>query len=127
MRVGWRRACSLVANCQLHRFTGGFQADAYTGYDALHRTGRLRELACWAHARPGFVEALPTDARAARMITLVQQLHRVERVVADQSTDERARRRRGHSVPILTAIGIEREALASTVLPKLPLGRPCGT
>ena len=46
----------------LARFSGDLQADAYKGYDALCRTGRIRELGCWAHARRGFVEALPTDS-----------------------------------------------------------------
>jgi transposase len=103
-------------------FAGDLQADAYTGYDALYRTGRIRELGCWAHARRGFVEALPTDARAARMIELVQQLYQVERAVADESADLRGGRRREQSVPILAAIRVERETLAATVLPKSPLG-----
>ena len=34
-------------------FAGDLQADAYTGYDALYRTGRIREIGCWAHARRG--------------------------------------------------------------------------
>jgi transposase len=106
----------------LATFTGDLQADAYTGYDALYRTGRIRELGCWAHARRGFVEALPTDARAARMIELVQQLYQVERAVADESADVRQTRRREQSVPILAAIRAERDALAATVLPKSPLG-----
>jgi transposase len=103
-------------------FAGDLQADAYTGYDALYRTGRIRELGCWAHARRGFVEALPTDARAARMIELVQQLYHVERAVADESVEGRQARRRDASVPLLAAIGAERDALAATVLPKSPLG-----
>ena len=74
-------------------FAGDLQADAYTGYDALYRTGRIRELGCWAHARRGFVEALPTDARAAPMIALVQQLYQVERAVADEAAEIRRARR----------------------------------
>ena len=71
----------------LAAFAGDLQADAYTGYDALYRTGRIRELGCWAHARRGFVEALPTDARAAPMVALIQQLYQVER--ADRGRDRR--------------------------------------
>jgi hypothetical protein len=106
----------------LARFVGDLQADAYTGYDGLYRTGRIRELGCWAHARRGFVEALPTDARAARMIELVQQLYQVERAVADESAEVRRARRHEQSVPVLAAIGAERDTLASAVLPKSPLG-----
>jgi transposase len=106
----------------LASFAGDLQADAYTGYDALYRTGRIRELGCWAHARRGFVEALPTDARAARMIDLVQQLYQVERAGAEDSVEARRARRQEHSVPILAAIRVERDALAAAVLPKSPLG-----
>jgi transposase len=106
----------------LASFVGDLQADAYTGYDGLYRTGRIRELGCWAHARRGFVEALPTDARAARMIELVQQLYQVERAVADESAEVRRARRHEQSVPLLAAIGAERDTLASAVLPKSPLG-----
>jgi len=32
----------------LASFAGDLQADAYTGYDALYSTGRMREIGCWA-------------------------------------------------------------------------------
>ena len=105
----------------LSGFAGDLQADAYTGYDGLYRTGRIRELGCWAHARRGFVEALPTDARAAPMIALVQQLYQIERAVADESVEIRRTRRQEQSLPILTAIRAERDTLAAAVLPKSPL------
>ena len=35
----------------LGSFTGFLQADAYAGYDALYATGRITEVACWAHFR----------------------------------------------------------------------------
>jgi transposase len=79
-------------------------------------------LGCWAHARRGFVEALPTDARAARLIELVQQLYQIERAVADESVEIRQARRREQSLAILTAIRAERDALVAAVLPKSPLG-----
>jgi transposase len=103
-------------------FAGDLQADAYTGYDGLYRTGRIREIGCWAHARRGFVEALPTDARAAPMVALIQELYQVERAIADEAFDIRRARRHDQSVPILQRIATERDALAATVLPKSPLG-----
>jgi transposase len=106
----------------LSAFTGELQADAYTGYDALFGTGRIREVACWAHTRRGFVEALTTDVRAAVMVALIQQLYQIERATAELSADARRDTRREHSVPLLAKIQLEREALARTVLPKSPLG-----
>jgi hypothetical protein len=106
----------------LAAFAGDLQADAYTGYDGLYRTGRIRELGCWAHARRGFVEALSTDARAARMIELIQELYQVERAIGDAAVDVRRMRRQDESVALLHRIASERDALATTVLPKSPLG-----
>ena len=106
----------------LETFTGDLQADAYTGYDALYATGRIREVACWAHTRRGFVEALTTDVRAALMVALIQQLYQVERAGTDLTFEARRALRQEHSVPLLAKIAIERDALTQTVLPKSPLG-----
>jgi transposase len=106
----------------LATFTGDLQADAYTGYDALYATGRMREIGCWAHARRGFVEALTTDVRAALLVALVQQLYQVERAGADLEVDARRDLRRAESMPLLAKIAGERDQLAHTVLPKSPLG-----
>jgi transposase len=106
----------------LSAFTGDLQADAYTGYDALYATGRIREVACWAHTRRGFVEALTTDVRAALMVALIQQLYQIERATAELPAEARRDIRRDQSVPLLAKIQIERDALTRTVLPKSPLG-----
>src|SRR5262249_23399271 len=84
--------------------------------------GRIREIGCWAHARRGFVEALSTDARAAPMVALIQELYQIERAIADEAADIRRARRQDQSVPILRRIAAERDALATAVLPKSPLG-----
>jgi len=106
----------------LASFVGDLQADAYTGYDALYATGRMREIGCWAHARRGFVEALTTDVRAALTVALIQQLYDVERAGADLSPDARRELRHEQSRPLLAKIAAERDQLAQTVLPKSPLG-----
>jgi transposase len=106
----------------LASFAGDLQADAYTGYDALYSTGRMREIGCWAHARRGFVEALTTDVRAALTVALIQQLYDVERAGADLSPDARRDLRYEQSRPLLAKVAAERDQLAQTVLPKSPLG-----
>jgi transposase len=106
----------------LAAFAGDLQADAYTGYDALYATGRIREIGCWAHARRGFVEALTTDVRAALMVALIQQLYQVEHAAADVDADARRAVRQAESIPLLAKMAAERDALARTVLPKSPLG-----
>jgi transposase len=106
----------------LRGFAGDLQADAYTGYDALYATGRIREVGCWAHARRGFVEAFATDVRAAMMVALIQQLYQVERAGAELSAEARRALRGDQSRPLLAKILIERDQLAQAVLPKSPLG-----
>jgi transposase len=106
----------------LASFRGALQADAYVGYDALYRNGRVREIGCWAHARRRFVEALMTDPSAALVVALVQQLYQVERAATNQSVEARRLLRQEQSVPLLGQIDTVRQDLARTVLPKSPLG-----
>jgi len=106
----------------LATFCGSLQADAYTGYDALYRTGRVLEIGCWAHGRRRFVEAFMTDPQAARMVALIQQLYEVERAGADLDVEARRLLRQEQSVPLLARIDAVRQDLARTVLPKSPLG-----
>lgn len=102
-------------------FAGDLQADAYTGYDRLYHSGRIREIGCWAHARRRFVEALPTAPEGALIVALVQQLYQIERHTAEVSADERRAQRQAQSVPLLARIDAVRQGLMRTVLPKSPL------
>jgi Transposase IS66 family len=103
-------------------FQGAFQADAYSGYDALYQSGRVIEVGCWAHVRRGFVEAFMIDTAAALMIALIQQLYQVEQAAANLDPDGRRALRQEQSAALLMKIDAERQALARTVLPKSPLG-----
>lgn len=38
----------------LRDYHGYLQADAYSGHDALYRTGRIIEVGCWVHCRRRF-------------------------------------------------------------------------
>ena len=106
----------------LTAFQGALQADAYTGYDGLYRTGRVVEIGCWAHARRRFVEALMTDPQAALMVARIQQLYQVEHAAADLDADDRRAVRCEQSLPLLAQIEAVRQELTRTVLPKSPLG-----
>lgn len=106
----------------LRDFRGYLQADAYKGYDALYRSGRMVEVGCWAHGRRRFVEALESDARAAVVVDLVQQLYAVEREAAELDPEGRRHLRQKRSAPLLGQIDEQRRALQAVVLPKSPLG-----
>jgi transposase len=106
----------------LLEFRGYLQADAYTGYDQLYRGGLRVELACWAHARRYFHEALESDKRAAVILELIQRLYRVEKQAAGSSAEQRRELRRAHARPVLDEIDHERSRLEAEVLPRSPLG-----
>ncbi len=106
---------------------GWLQADAYAGYDALFtRPGATAiEVACWAHARRYFVDALPTDRRAAVAIAYIGQLYGVEREAKEQGLDPEALRtvRLEKSKPILETLGKWIEDTWPQAPPKSPLGQ----
>jgi transposase len=106
----------------LSGFAGYLQADAYTGYDGLYATGSVVEVACWAHGRRRFREALETDPRAAPILALVQELYQVERDAEAFSPEERRALRQERSRSILVRIDELRTKLEAEVLPKSPLG-----
>ncbi len=111
----------------LESFTGYLQADAYSGYDALYATGRVVEVACWAHTRRKFHESLETDPqRAHAAIAMIRLLYKVEEEAGDLSSDERKALRQERSKPRLEQIKewLEKERLA--VLPKSPIGQAIG-
>ncbi len=103
-------------------FRGYLQADAYTGYDALYRSGHIIEVGCWSHGRRRFVDALPTETQSASILAVIQQLFKVEREGAELSATQRRELRQEKSVPLLARIDELRRALQKTVLPKSPLG-----
>ena len=106
----------------LASFAGYLQADAYAGYDALYRTGRVVEVGCFAHARRRFVEALETDPSAALIVALIQRLYEVERETADVSVEARHAARQERSRPLLAQLDQARGHLAGHALPKSPVG-----
>ena len=114
----------------LGSYTGFVQADGLASYDALFKQGKAIEVACWAHARRKFIEALDSDHdRAQQMIDKIRDLYAVEREAKEQALEHDAvlAIRQARSKPILAEI---EKLLAAwdptrdppTVLPKSPLG-----
>jgi transposase len=117
----------------LESFTGYLQADAYSGYDALYTTGRVVEVACWAHTRRKFHESRETDpARAHAAIAMIRLLYKVEEEARDLSSDERTGKpacralRQERSKPRLEQIKEWLEKEQITALPKSPIGQAIG-
>ena len=108
-------------------------SDGYATYDQLAQTHKLVHLACWAHCRRAFndaLQALPKTARtpdqlAAKFIALIGQLYKVESVARERtlSDNDLLEQRKIHSVPVLAKIEALLLANLHAVLPGSLLGK----
>src|SRR6266446_1547270 len=116
-------------------FRGYLQADAYSAYDALYRSGAIVEVGCMMHARRKFYEARTTDPRRAHQaLAWIGLLYAIEREAkAWPGAEEyevfvtaRHALRQERASPIFTAFHAWLEAEAPKVLPKSPIGEAIG-
>lgn len=111
----------------LGEFRGYLQADAYAGYDALYATGRVLEVACWAHARRYFWDAKAADApRALLALGFIRELYRVEADAKALGADARRALRQEQAKPVLERVKPWLDEQADVVLPKSPIGEAVG-
>ena len=118
-------------------FTGALHTDGYSGYAPAVREQGLVHLACWSHARRGFIDVLkslgvnpkklpstpPTKARRALYaVQQIRTLYAIERRIRDESPEERHRVRQAESIPVL---GVLRAWLDDTLV-KVPPSSPLG-
>ena len=105
--------------------------DGYDPYDGVARHYGLVHLACWAHARRRFVEALavlPKERRtstqpAAQFIAAIAELYAVEARSRDLPSVERQSLRDLHSRPLLARIAVLAQTHQHAVLPASLLGK----
>lgn len=113
----------------LGSFSGYLQADAYTGYDAIYdgltTTGRVVEVACWAHTRRYYYDSrLTAPAEAHTAMAWIGKLYKVETSAQEQglAADQLRALRQEQSVPLLESFHDWLEQQQSHVLPKSPMG-----
>lgn len=87
-------------------FSGVLQADAFPGYDKIFTDGRVKEVACMAHARRKIYDlharkATPTTTEALHRIG---ELYAIEAQIRGQPPDERQRIRQQQSRPLLNSL-----------------------
>lgn len=116
-------------------FLGGYegylQADAYAGYDCIYAGGRVREVACWIHARRYWHQAVENDGvRANTALSFIARLSQVEGQLREAYPRTNlqglrdfaavAAARQQHSVPILNQFKawMDRELESGRILPK---------
>jgi transposase len=89
----------------LKNFTGFLQADAYAGYESLYGSGKIKEVACWAHARRPFYEfhAATGSPIALEALQRIAQLYAIEDGIRGKPPDERRAVRQARAGPLLIA------------------------
>ncbi len=108
----------------LGTFSGYLQADAFAGYDCIYAGGSVTEVACWAHARRKFYEALSTNENAcAQVLAMIQQLYAIEKEAHDLEATARQNLRMEKADPILKQLKAWLDVHKLSALPKSPLGK----
>lgn len=90
----------------LEAFRGTLQADGYSGFDGLYVEGKVREAACWAHARRKFYElhAAKQSPLAEEALHRIKALYAIEASIHGQPPDQRQRVRQQHAGPLLDGL-----------------------
>jgi transposase len=110
----------------LQHFVGYLQADAFTGYDQVYSRGSVIEVACMAHCRRYWWEAIPTDSRRAHeALGYIARLYQLELQFekALLTGDALKAARQQHAVPILTEFETWMKKEQDNVLPKSVIGK----
>ena len=105
----------------LKGFSGYLHADAFTGYDAIYLDpcSSIDEVACWAHARRKFFDAVRCYPREAhQVLEWIRQLYDIEDRVREMSFTDRRELRVAEANPVLNKMEAYLAELARTTLPK---------
>ena len=112
----------------LEDYRGYLQADAYVAYDSFftdpHRG--LVEVACWAHTRRHFHQALDNDsARMGAVLVFIARLYAVEKSArqAGIAGDDLRQLRQQGAVPVLNELHTYLLKIRDEVLPKSAAGQ----
>ncbi len=111
----------------LESYKGYLMTDGYDGYNALERGGDIIRLACWAHVRRRFVEAVRVQPKGKRgladeAVAMIGKLYGVEREFKDVRDEDRYGARQSRSVGILAELQAWLQKHQSLVTPKSALG-----
>lgn len=119
-----RRIAAATALYDFSKATRGYlQADAYAGYDALYAGQEVIEVACWAHARRKFFDAMKSDAARAQIaLAHIRELYAIEKRGRPLGEQERCALRGVEAKPLLDTFKVWLDTEAKKALPKSPIG-----
>ena len=109
----------------LANYRGYLQTDGYVVYTSLvrHSAGRLVDVACWAHGRRGFEEAIPATSHPLVHEAMIwtQQLYDLEDRAREMLADDRRALRQAEALPILTRMKARFDEVRPTLRPTAKL------
>jgi transposase len=122
-RYSARHDASAV-DAMLAGYKGYLVADAHAVYDHLYRGGDVIEVGCWAHTRRYFFKALESEPERAReALALIGELFRIERQIADATTEAREAVRSRQSRDVVERFFAWCEASIVAALDETPLAK----
>jgi len=113
----------------LKGYSGYLQVDAYSGYEAIFKTGRVIEVGCLAHSRRRFFEIAKTQKTpglATDAIAWFAKLYEIESRIKEEPPDKKLQARQTESVPLLSEFKRWLDGHYGTLLPQSPLGQAFG-
>jgi len=101
----------------LQGFSGILQADAYSGYGALYRSGQIVEAGCWAHARRKFYDLFKQEQSplAQEALARIGALYAIEREIRGCAVALRQSVRQRQAAPLLASLKVWLEHRLMTV------------
>ncbi len=111
----------------LEGYKGYLMTDGYDGYNELERTVGIERLACWAHVRRRFVEAVRVQPKGKRgkadeAVAMIGKLYGIEREFKDAKQEDRYLARQSRSVAVLAELRAWLQKNQPLVTPKSALG-----
>lgn len=112
----------------LHDYRGYLMTDGYTAYNRLARTEGITRLACWAHVRRRFVDAVKVQPKGKRgraddAVAMIARLYKVESDHKEATDEARLLARQEISVPALEELHAWMETTRAVVTPTSALGK----
>ena len=108
----------------LENYKGALQTDGYAVYKQYYASDQVTHLACWAHARRKFDEALSNDKKRAEYVLLeIQKLYAFERETKELSAEDRKKVRLDKALPIIKELGKWLHNERQQTLPSSPIGK----
>lgn len=115
----------------LKNYSGILQADAYSGYNAIYKDGRILEAGCWSHARRKLWDIHVQHKRlpgtlAHQGLVRIGELFRVEAEVNGRSALRRRRMRQARTAPVLAELKSWMSETLAQVSAKSPMALAIG-